>query len=199
VKSRYGNHCSAHTSFQRLHGDVRQRPIRKPELKPYLAKLKHWRGTLDPTLWTGVDGQWAGVLLPLAEDQISTKFNKKARRAAGREILAIDAGVEDKAEIADLVLALWLLAEDDRKRFVNDKAFKFETARLVRNLAPSTRRHTLNPTEGKPKTYFTRTPAPVMEVLGGWLHDAYGAAGLTLARTQWARERELLPVWWTPR
>jgi hypothetical protein len=182
--------CATHVNRKRNHGHPEQRPIRSHDLRPYLRRIRTWRKAVHLQLWPAIDQQWSDVLVPLAQDNLQARGESaKYRRLAAHELLAIDAGVADKARIADLNLAIWLFYQENRSRFVNADCFVHTLGKLTRRLCPSSRRRTFSVQAGEFHTWSKYASPRTIRQLGEWLIEAYGTAGVTLAKTQFERKR----------
>lgn len=183
----YSKLCQRHKQNQHRHGEAQQRAITKAELRPYgvlveARKAKNpdseaWR--LLSSRWTAVvDG--AGVTLQrYAEGQVS---NRIALRAA-HQIVTV-ASATEPWEVVRTVLAMYLMRDQQPRRFTSDIAFNFQMVRRVRGLAPANAGTYWDPKEGRSRRVYRDVPPRVVAAMAQVLNDALGAAGLMLAQKQ---------------
>jgi len=161
------------------------------DLQPYLRRIAAWRKTVHLELWPVIDQQWSPMLVPLARENLQAwGENAKYRRAAAREIIAIDAGVEEKTKIADVNIALWMFCEEHRTRFVDPICLVHALGKLTRRLCPSATRRKFDLNTGTNQSWVKYSSARTLHQLGSWLIDAYGAAGVRLARAQFQERQD---------
>lgn len=191
TKSHLTRLCSTHVDRKRNHGHPEQRPIRMTDLRPYLRKIDAWRRTVHQDLWPTVDRQWSAVLVPLAQENLEARgLNAKYRKEAAREVLALDAGLEDKAKIVNINLALWLFYQANKPRFVDANCFRHAIAKMTRGLCPFSKRRKFDLDTGAYASWASYCPPRTLQQLGDWLSEAYGTAGVVLAKHQGQTKRE---------
>lgn len=79
--------------------------------------------------WMALLGQCRGIVYAYLNGQPS----QRNQRHAASELIKVSEAVETTA-IIETVLAMYLLAEDQPRRFRSDKAFLFQLVRRVRAL-----------------------------------------------------------------
>ncbi len=88
----------------------------------------------------------------------------------------------DARTVVETVLAMYVMGNDDARRFKSDDAFWFQLARRVRGLTDMNAGSWYDHNTGKMKRVYRDTPRKVTLALAHMLGDAFGAAGIYLAR-----------------
>lgn len=103
------------------------------------------------------------------------------RRIAAEEIVKIADHVEATA-VADTALAMMMMYDLDQRRFQSDEALLFQISRRVRGLTDLNCGTWFDHRTGRTKRAYRDLPPKATRVVGTWLVETFGAAGLVLAR-----------------
>ncbi|RYD31178.1 MAG: hypothetical protein EOP85_23035 [Verrucomicrobiaceae bacterium] len=136
VKGR-SNKCGAHRTALRRHGHPEQSSLTVAELEPYRSTiLRIWRHSEDSAFWKTLRDRWDRQLrraAALVSDwQRGMAVNLNQRKAA-EELLKLDRNVAFQ-ELAVMALAVYVLEMDQRHRFRDHRAFRFQLVRRARAL-----------------------------------------------------------------
>ncbi len=135
--TRYGVYCNAHRSRLKRHGAVNQEPISKADLRVY-EKLVEDRieRNKNKAIWPQLEARWAAVVRDAQE--VVEQWRKGVpmpsfKRIAAFEIVKLSNAVEPGALIKT-VLAMFLMQDQEPRKFRSDKAFLTQMVRRVRGL-----------------------------------------------------------------
>lgn len=185
----YSTHCDNHKKHLRRHGHPQQVAISARTLRPYLAKVAARRAK-NPTseVWPILEAQWQAITeesrIVEAEAQ-SGQAVMAPRLMAARHWLKLGDHVSAR-QVVDTALAMFLLREDEPRRFQTDRAFLFQLVRRVRHLAPVNRDSYWDPLRQRTRKVYQDIPPREVEALANVIVTALGGAGLMLA----AKERQ---------
>jgi hypothetical protein len=185
----YSHYCDNHKKNARRHGAPQQQSVTVHELRPY-AELVEARRAKNPgsEVWTILESRWARVLdRARVELQRYTEGQTVVRweRLAAHHMAAIGNEVEPWT-VVRTALAMYLMQDQQPRRFITDVAFDFQLVRRVRGLAETNAGSYWDHKEQRSKRVYRDIPPRVTQSMAQPLKDAFGAAGLTLA----AKERE---------
>ena len=185
--SRWGTLCSTHKSRQRRHGHPSQEGITKADLAPFLAVIRQRKArNPDSPLWPGIEARWA-ALVDHCRGVVATALDGRAmnrdERTACHEVVKLAEHVEP-AEVVETALALYLMHEQQPRRFLSDDAFRHQLSRRLRGLAEVNAGTWFDHTTNKVKRVYRDLPATATQVMGAMLVEAFGLAGLLLARRE---------------
>lgn len=145
----------------------------------------------DARGWAALDQRWDALLQHAAEvveRARSGKPGQRNERRAAEEVLKIAQEAEGRA-VWVRVAALYSLQEEFPQRFRSDRAFLFEMVRTVRRLSAVSVSQYYNAATGRTKLVYRDPPPQAIEFMAAWLREAFGFAGLHLAR-EWREARE---------
>ena len=136
--SRWGTYCNTHKSRNRRHGDPNQQTITTSDLKPHLSAT---RARIDRNqgqpLWPLLEDRWATLLdhcrSYLAMCERGVPFHRHQRTAC-YQVLKLADTVEPRI-VVEVLLALFLMLDQEPRRFTSDRAFRFQLVRRVRGLS----------------------------------------------------------------
>lgn len=148
----------------------------------------------DSEVWAILRSRWAGVVdhasaITAARDH-GESFHRPTAQAA--DIVLHVARTVDKVKLCEVMLGLYLMEEASPGRFRDDRAFRFALVRRLRHLAPMGRGSYWNHKLRKTTSVYRDVPPRAVEVLGGWLAEAFGLAGHLIADAE--RERQRAPI-----
>lgn len=181
--------CNLHKQATRRHGHPAQTSITVHELRPYMARVRARRAknkssevwSILATRWEAVESHSRGIVERYASGATSIRHERMAAQA-----VVSMAGSVPAEKVVHTVLAMYLLAQDRPNRFQSDRAFRFELVRRVRGLSDVNAGTYWDQKAGRSRRVYRDLPPRVVEVLGQWLAEAFGGAGLALA----GKERE---------
>lgn len=193
--SKFGHYCYSHRSRKRRHGAVDQLAITKADLKRYETVLENRIArNKDKAIWSLLVARWEALV---SESQrmlreTASKPTAAWKKTAAGEIVSLWGIVHPEA-IIRTVLAMFLMQDQEPRRFSSDKAFNTQIVRRVRGLSPLNARRWADPTTGRTKTAYTELSPKAVEAIAAKLVAAFGATGVTIAqleRRQYERERQ---------
>ena len=188
--SGWAHYCNSHKTRARRHGDAQQEGITKPQLKPYLeAVRRRMAKNADNPTWKTMEGNWL-ALVEYAHAELTTykqgAGHIRQHRLAYEEIVKLAKGVTP-AEVVHTVLALYLMAEQEPRRFRLDEGFRFQLVRRVRPLTDVNQGTWYDHKVRRVKRVYRDTAPKTTAYIGELLAETLGAAGIHLARLEQAR------------
>jgi hypothetical protein len=184
ASSRYSTYCTTHKARLRRHGATDQKAVTKGDLKPYLRLVQDRIGkNRESPLWSQLDARWAA----LADHARSLTAYRGAmprhERIAAKEVLKLSDAVAPR-EIVVTTLALFVMYELEPRRFRSDRAFRTQLVRRVRGLTDLNAGSWYDHQSGKTKRAYRELSPREAAVMGKWLAEAFGGAGLHLANLE---------------
>jgi hypothetical protein len=181
TSSRYSIYCSTHKARFRRHGAVDQEGITKANLNPYLRLVQaRIEKNLESPLWPQLNARWDA----LADHARSLLAHRGAmprhERIAAQELQKLTDAVPPQ-QVIETALALFIMQELQPRRFRSDRAFRTQLVRRVRGLTDLNAGSWFDHQTGKTKRAYKELSPRAAMVLGQWLADAFGGAGLHLA------------------
>jgi hypothetical protein len=146
--------------------------------------VKGWQcRNADSHAWALIAGRWE-ALADRARSILAGRdgghvFQRHAARAA--ELLLSVAAAATPHEVTTVALALYLLRDAEPILFPEDRGFLFTLARRVRKLCPLAVGHYWSQKDQRMTAVYKDPPPQVTAVLGQWLAECFGPAGLQLA------------------
>ena len=191
--SGWAYYCNSHKSRARRHGDPQQEGVTKAQLKPYLDTVRRRIAkNADNPAWKTMEGNWL-ALVEHARAELTTyqqgTVHIRQRREAYQEIMKLANDVTP-AEVVHTVLALYLMAEQEPRRFRSDEGFRFQLVRRVRALTETNRGTWYDHKVRRVKRVYRDTAPKTTEYLGQCLAEVLGEAGLYLARLEQAQAEQ---------
>jgi len=189
--SRYSPYCSVHKARLRRHGAVDQDGITAADLKPYLSKVNaRIEKNRDSPAWGQLDGRWL-TLVDHANSVIAAyekgRASPRHEVKAAHEVVKI-AGAAQAREVVETALAMFIMQEFEPRRFRSDDAFRVQLVRRVRALANMNAGEFYDHRADKTRRVYREVSPRAVAVMGHWLSEAFGVAGLRLARLERADE-----------
>jgi hypothetical protein len=182
----YSRHCSRHRNQLRANGHPQQSAIRADELKSYEKAIEGYRQK-HPSIpfWSALENAWrtfavdCGSATPTLTGSLSNRhrWSREAREVVSNIHLRVDPWV-----VCRTALAVYMLQHFDPRRFHSDEAFNRQLVRCLRRLAPNSYRKTRSRRTGNISTHLDVLHAQTAILLGQWMTDLFGAAGLMFAR-----------------
>jgi hypothetical protein len=185
--SRFGQLCSAHRSRDRRHGDPEQISVTVAELKPHLKAVRdRMVKNADKPLWPMLEARW-GVLMDNAQGTLGSRqqgrVGQRHQTKAAQELVKLG-GEVDAREVAEMIGALYLLADYKPERFKTDRAFMLQLVRRVRSLTDVNAGEYFDHKTGKQKRVYRDVSPKAAEVMGAMLVEVFGVVGLQLAKLE---------------
>lgn len=180
----YSPYCSAHRRALRRHGSVQQRPITMEHLRPHIEAVRGWQArNPESPAWAILAGRWEtlvgharSVIASRAAGKVSIRHEVKAA-----ELLLNVADAAAPEEVVRVALGLYLLRDSRPALFPDDRGFLFTLARRVRKLSPLAVGQYWNHKQRRMVAVYRDPPPKVTAVLGQWLAECFGPAGLQMA------------------
>jgi hypothetical protein len=187
TSSRYSPYCNTHRGRLRRQGAVDQQTVTKKELAFY-TKLVQARIDKNPNspAWERLDDVWTRVVAH-AKVIVARRGEARIRHEyiAAREVVTLGDTVPPR-EVVACALAMFAMWEMDQRRFRTDDAFRTQLARRVRRLTEANAAFYFDPVADKGKRVYRDLTPRAAKVFAGWLADAFGVAGIQLARLELA-------------
>lgn len=181
--------CVHHKQAQRRHGDALQTSITVHELRPYVARVKAREArNKGSELWDILAARWEALVghsRGIVERYASGAPGIRHERMAAQQVTTL-AGAVPADKVVRTALAMYLLAQDRPTRFLSERGFRFELVRRVRGLSDVNAGTYYDHKAGRSRRVYRDLPPRVTDVMGAWLAEAFGGAGLVLA----SKERE---------
>ena len=193
LASTHSHYCPGHRKALAHHGHVAQQSITLHALAPYLAAVRGWRKRNPQSpAWAILADRW-GALADHARAILDVRASGRAGLGfewKAAELMAQVVDTADAQEVITMALALYLMRDAESARFADERSFRFTLARRVRKLAPVAV-GTYWSIKAQRMTAVYRYPAPrVTTVLGNWLAETFGPAGLQLAGLERQRRQQ---------
>ncbi len=185
--SGYSAYCEPHKRRNRRHGHPTQLGVTSSELEPFRtrvrARIEKNKG--NPT-WPLLQARWK-ALVEIAKAEEARYQTGVAHNCYERDawfnVVKISANV-DSIEVIEVVLAMYLLQEENPRRFKSDRAFREQLVRRTRGLAPANVGSHYNHKTGKVKKVYRDAKPKTTAILARALQETFGVAGLTVAHLE---------------
>ncbi|MBO1908462.1 hypothetical protein J4G37_26680 [Microvirga sp. 3-52] len=184
ASSRYSIYCTTHKARLRRHGAVDQQGITKGDLKPYLRLVQaRVEKNQESPLWPQLEARLA-ALADHARSLLAYRgAMSRHERIAAKEVVKLSDAVAPW-EIVQTTLALVIMQELQPRRFKTDRAFRTQLVRRVRGLTDLNAGSWFDHQTGKTKRAYKELTPRAAAVIAQWLADAFGGAGLHLAKLE---------------
>jgi hypothetical protein len=185
--SRFAAYCSVHKARMRRHGAVDQQGVSKADLAPYLKRVRARinKNEYSP-VWTTLDARWRAVE-DHAEQLLAAYYagrpGPRDERQAAHEVRKLAADVEARA-VVETALAVVMMMEMEPRRFRTDAAFRSQLVRRVRALTDVNFGERYDHHTGRVKRVYRDLAPRASAILGQWLVETLGSAGLHVARLE---------------
>lgn len=186
--SRYGKYCTAHKARDRRHGDPAQETITETSLKPYRSAIRaRIRRNPSNPLWSLLETSWREAVgeaeAYFADARAAGKRVFRFQMSASQEVAKLAQYVEPR-EVVETALAMFLLQDQEPRRFKSDKAFRVQLSRRIRALTDVNVGTYINPKTGKPTRVYRELTPRVAEEVGRMAAAVFGGAGVMLAELE---------------
>jgi hypothetical protein len=180
---------------------VDQRGITKAAIEPYLKRVRaRIKKNEHSSAWVALDDRWRAIV-ERAQQIEATYFagrpGNRDERQAAHEVVKLGGDVAARS-VVEIVFAVVMMLEAEPQRFRSDQGFRTQLVRRVRALTDVNFGEHYNHKTAKVKRVYRDLPPRATAIMGQWLAEALGGAGLHVARLersemeQKASEREEL-------
>jgi hypothetical protein len=197
ASTRFGRYCRPHVAQLRRHGAIGQTGVTKADLKVYRHIVEsRLEKNKDKPLLTQLEARW-GAVMTYAEsvrEEARSKPMVRYRREASIEMLRIGNNVEPR-DVIETVLAMYVMQDQEPRRFKSDQAFRTQLVRRVRGLTRLNADAWTDAKTGQRKLVYRDLGQRTVTIMGGWIAEALGPAGIMFARLErkdHAKEQEAL-------
>jgi hypothetical protein len=187
--SRFAAYCANHRNRNRRHGAPNQDAITKAQLKHHLRRVKARiaKNAHSPAWWQ-LEERWR-ALIDHSKGIMAGYYSGRAgvgyERRAAEEVIKLGNDVEPR-QVLETVAAMVMMQEFEPRRFRSDRAFWIQLARRLRALTDMNFGERYNHQTRKVRRCYREFSPRAAEVLGRWLAQTLGTAGLHLARLEQA-------------
>lgn len=187
--SRYAVYCAHHKARWRRHGDTAQEAITAAALKPYIAGVNaRIEKNRDNPAWGQLERRWQDVIdhakRILATFEAGKPGNSHEMRAAN-EVRRIEGDAAPR-DVVVTALALYVMLACEPRRFRSDAGFRFQLVRRVRALGDAHSGMSYDHASGKTRRIYRELPPKAVAIVGIWLAEAFGGAGVKLGQMELA-------------
>ena len=185
--SRFGRLCNAHKSRDRRHGDAGQHGVTAVHLKPYLKVARsRIKKNAQSRLWGQLEARWDALVGycrdQLAEHRTGRPFIVHGHQAAAA-VVKIAEDVKPR-DVIETVIALYVMQDQEPRRFRSDRAFRAQLVRRVRALTDRNVGRYWDPDRGRTKRVYRDLPPRAVVVMGKWIAETLGVVGLKVAELE---------------
>ena len=161
--------------------------VKVSELAPYRKRVvKRMEANDNNPAWQMMEANWLALAdhskAHVVRVDAGEPFNKWQDRAY-REVVKLANNVETK-ELISMVLAMYLLREENPHRFPSDGAFTVQLVRRCRAMTDVNVGSGWSSTMNKTFRVYRDMPPRANQLLGATLNAVFGAAGLAVARLE---------------
>lgn len=188
----FGALCNRHKAIRRRHGHPEQTGITVQELAPYRLRVRlRMEKNQGNQAWSILAQRW-GVVIDAAKAQEAEAQRGRAfvahEREACQELVKLAREVPVEA-LTETVLALFLMQEEQPRRFKSDAAFDAQLARRARALTDTNAGTYWDDKAKRTKRVYRDVAPRTLAVIAEHIKAAFGVAGLYVARLE-QRESE---------
>jgi len=185
--TRFGHYCTTHKARRRRHGHPAQIGITKRDLQGYLALVRERiRKNANSTVWATCEARWQALVghaeRHLQGYQQGQPGSRHALTAAGH-VVKLGRDVPART-VVETVLAMYLMQDQQPRRFTSDDAFRAQLVRRVTRLTDANVGEWFNAATGRPQRAYREIAPGTATILAGWLAEALGLVGLQLAKLE---------------
>lgn len=183
----YSTLCDNHKRRNRRHGHPEQRSVTAYELEPFRGRVKaRIEKNADNPTWKLLHERWE-ALEAIAKGHMEQHGagvpHNRYEHEAWANIAKLGASAETM-DIIEVVLAMYLMQEENPYRFKSDDAFSGQLVRRVRNLAPTSIATYQDYRTNKAKRVYRDLKPRTVDILARMLQETFGVAGLTVAKLE---------------
>lgn len=188
----FGVLCNRHKAIRRRHGHPEQSGVTVQELAPYRKRVRlRMEKNQGNQAWSILAQRWEMVIdaakAQEAEAQRGRAFVSHEREACQELVkLAREVAVDS---LTETVLALFLMQEEQPRRFRSDAAFDAQLARRARALTDTNAGTYWDDQTKRMKRVYRDVAPRTLAAIAQHIKAAFGVAGLYVARLE-QRENE---------
>ncbi|MCP5239687.1 MAG: hypothetical protein H6949_07685 [Zoogloeaceae bacterium] len=183
----YGALCNRHKSIRRRHGHPEQSGITVQELTPYRKRVKNrMQRNSENQAWSILAQRWERVIDAAKAQDDEAQAGKpfvSYMREAGHELVKLSNEVPVEA-LVETALAMFLMQEEQPRRFKSDAAFDAQLARRARALTDTNAGTYWDDKTKRTKRVYRDVTPRTLAVIAEYLKAAFGVAGLYVARLE---------------
>ena len=188
----FGALCNRHKAIRRRHGHPEQTGITVQELAPYRQRVRlRMEKNQGNQAWSILAQRW-GVVIDAAKAQEAEAQRGRPfvahERDACQELVKLAREVPVET-LTETVLALFLMQEEQPRRFKSDAAFDAQLARRARALTDTNAGTYWDDKAKRTKRVYRDVAPRTLAVIAEHIKAAFGVAGLYVARLE-QRESE---------
>lgn len=188
----FGALCNRHKAIRRRHGHPEQTGVTVQELAPYRQRVRlRMEKNQGNQAWSILAQRW-GVVIDAAKAQEAEALRGRPfvthEREAGQELVKLAREVPVET-LTETVLALFLMQEEQPRRFKSDAAFDAQVARRARALTDTNAGTYWDDKAKRTKRVYRDVAPRTLAVIAEHIKAAFGVAGLYVARLE-QRESE---------
>lgn len=181
--------CHQHKQVQRRHGAPDQEGTTVHDLKPYVARVVARQvKNSDNDAWTILRARWGAAVADAGraiEEAQAGAVHVRHEVQAAVQIQHLGQSVPPD-DVVRTALAMYVYREDQPRRFRSDRGFDFQLVRRVRGLSPLNAGSYWDAKEKRSRKVYRDLPPRTVEALAGIISEAFGVAGIMLARKEQA-------------
>lgn len=179
--------CEDHKRRNRRHGHPTQLAVTAHELEPFRKRVRARieKNMGNPT-WNILGARWEAVIEVAKSEEatyLTGAVHNRYEREAWFNVVKIGTSASAK-EVIEVVLAMYLLQEENHHRFKSDNAFSAQLVRRVRALAPVNVASYYNNKARKVKSVYRDAKPKTTAILARIIQDTFGVAGVTVAHLE---------------
>ena len=187
TSSRFSPYCTAHRGRLRRQGSVDQRPISKRELASYVKLVeKRIAKNADNPAWGRLEDSWGRLLhhaKGIVAEAASGRPGPRHERTAARELVRLGDHVATR-DVVVCALAMFVMLQLDGHKFPTAPGFRAQLVRRVLRLTDVNSTMYFDRTTGNAKRVYRDLPPRAVGVMGAWLTETFGVAGVHLGRLE---------------
>lgn len=188
----FGALCNRHKAIRRRHGHPEQTGVTAQELAPYRQRVRlRMEKNQGNQAWSILAQRW-GVVIDAAKAQEAEAQRGRPfvahERDACQELVKLAREVPVET-LTETVLALFLMQEEQPRRFKSDAAFDAQLARRARALTDTNAGTYWDDKAKRTKRVYRDVAPRTLAVIAEHIKAAFGVAGLYVARLE-QRESE---------
>jgi hypothetical protein len=182
ISTVYGAYCSTHKSTNRRHGAPDQRGVTKSDLKPYRMLIEgRIRENGSKEVWGLLDQRWTDLVSHARATEKATVSGWSRR--ASQELQKLGLAVAPR-EIIVTVLAMYLIQDQEARRFKSDRAFETQLVRRVRGLTELNATVSTLGNATRATRAYTELPPRVTTIIAQLIISTLGQAGVWIAQRE---------------
>lgn len=183
----YGVYCTSCNATNRRHGDPQQRGITKADLKYYLEITRaRIEKNGDNPAWKQLEGNWNAAVRDaqayIRSYQSGRPVHSVYRRAC-EDLVRVAEDVEPM-KVIETAIAMFVMYDQEPRKFRSDEAFWFQLARRVRGLTERNIGASWNHETQKMKLYYRDVPPNVTRCFAEMVKESVGIGGIYVAKLE---------------